>query len=57
MIFIIIRNQYLSFYFKTGIDIPMVKSGIVCTFLMKNHVFDQLIGLKKLISLEEAGKL
>lgn len=37
------RFQNSSFYFKTGIGIPMVKSRSIRAFLMKNHVFDQSI--------------
>ena len=37
------RFQNSSFYFKTGIGIPMVKSAAIRGFLMSNHVFDQSI--------------
>lgn len=37
------RFQNSSFYFKTGIGIPMVKSGVIRAFLMSNRVFDQSI--------------
>ena len=37
------RFQNSSFYFKTGIGIPMVKSSVVKAFLMRDHVFDQSI--------------
>lgn len=37
------RFQNSSFYFKTGIGIPMVKSSTIRAFLMENHVFDQSI--------------
>lgn len=37
------RFQNSSFYFRTGIGIPMVKSSTVRAFLMENHVFDQSI--------------
>lgn len=37
------RFQNSSFYFKTGIGIPMVKSRSVRAFLMQDHVFDQSI--------------
>lgn len=37
------RFQNSSFYFKTGIGIPMVKSGMLRAFLMKDRVFDQSI--------------
>lgn len=37
------RFQNSSFYFKTGIGIPMVKSGTIRAFLMRNRVFDQSI--------------
>ena len=37
------RFQNSSFYFKTGIGIPMVKSRRIHAFLMSNHVFDQSI--------------
>lgn len=37
------RFQNSSFYFKTGIGIPMVKSSTVRAFLMENRVFDQAI--------------
>ena len=37
------RFQNSSFYFKTGIGIPMVKSRTVRAFLMADHVFDQSI--------------
>lgn len=37
------RFQNASFYFQTGIGIPMVKSNAIRAFLMKNHVFDQSI--------------
>ena len=37
------RFQNSSFYFKTGIGIPMVKSSIIRAFLMKDRVFDQSI--------------
>ena len=37
------RFQNSSFYFKTGIGIPMVKSSTVRAFLMIDHVFDQSI--------------
>lgn len=37
------RFQNSSFYFKTGIGIPMVKSSIIRAFLMEKHVFDQSI--------------
>lgn len=37
------RFQNSSFYFKTGIGIPMVKSRSIRAFLMEDHVFDQSI--------------
>ena len=37
------RFQNSSFYFKTGIGMPMVKSRRIHAFLMSNHVFDQSI--------------
>lgn len=37
------RFQNSSFYFKTGIGIPMVKSSIIKAFLMQDRVFDQSI--------------
>ena len=37
------RFQNSSFYFKTGIGIPMVKSSTIRAFLMKDRVFDQSI--------------
>ncbi|WP_283162541.1 Eco57I restriction-modification methylase domain-containing protein [Parasutterella secunda] len=37
------RFQNPSFYFKTGIGIPMVKSSTIKAFLMDGHVFDQSI--------------
>lgn len=37
------RFQNSSFYFKTGIGIPMVKSSSIRAFIMKDHVFDQSI--------------
>ena len=37
------RFQNSSFYFKTGIGIPMVKSRTIRAFLMSNRVFDQSI--------------
>lgn len=37
------RFQNSSFYFKTGIGIPMVKSSTIKAFLMKDRVFDQSI--------------
>ena len=37
------RFQNSSFYFKTGIGIPMVKSSTIRAFLMKDSVFDQSI--------------
>ena len=37
------RFQNSSFYFKTGIGIPMVKSSVVKAFLMRDRVFDQSI--------------
>jgi len=37
------RFQNSSFYFKTGIGIPMVKSSAIKAFLMKDRVFDQSI--------------
>lgn len=37
------RFQNASFYFKTGIGIPMVKSSKIRAFLMKDRVFDQSI--------------
>ena len=37
------RFQNSSFYFKTGIGIPMVKSKVIKAFLMKDRVFDQSI--------------
>lgn len=37
------RFQNSSFYFKTGICIPMVKSNTINAFLMENRVFDQSI--------------
>lgn len=37
------RFQNSSFYFKTGIGIPMVKSSNVRAFLMQDRVFDQSI--------------
>lgn len=37
------RFQNSSFYFKTGIGMPMVKSRSIKAFLMKDRVFDQSI--------------
>ena len=37
------RFQNSSFYFKTGIAIPMVKSSSIRAFLLENRVFDQSI--------------
>ncbi len=37
------RFQNSSFYFKTGIGIPMVKSSTIRAFLMREHIFDQSI--------------
>lgn len=37
------RFQNSSYYFKTGVGIPMVKSSTIRAFLMKDHVFDQSI--------------
>ena len=37
------RFQNSSFYFKTGIAIPMVKSSNIRAFLLENRVFDQSI--------------
>lgn len=37
------RFQNSSFYFKTGIAIPMVKSSRIKAFLLENRVFDQSI--------------
>lgn len=37
------RFQNSSFYFKTGIGIPMVKSKTIRAFLMSDRVFDQSI--------------
>ena len=37
------RFQNSSFYFKTGIGIPMVKSSILRAFLLEDRVFDQSI--------------
>lgn len=37
------RFQNSSFYFRTGIGIPMVKSNTIRAFLMKDRVFDQSI--------------
>ncbi|PNV63551.1 restriction endonuclease [Clostridium sp. chh4-2] len=37
------RFQNSSFYFKTGIGIPMVKSSSIRAFLMQDRVFDQSI--------------
>lgn len=37
------RFQNSSFYFKTGIGIPMVKSSTIRAFLMSDNVFDQSI--------------
>jgi hypothetical protein len=37
------RFQNSSFYFKTGIGIPMVKSRYIRAFLMENRVFDQSV--------------
>ena len=37
------RFQNSSFYFNTGIGIPMVKSNDIRAFLMKDRVFDQSI--------------
>ena len=37
------RFQNSSFYFKTGIGIPMVKANTIRAFLMENRVFDQAI--------------
>ena len=37
------RFQNSSFYFKTGIGIPMVKSSVIKAFLMRDRVFDQSI--------------
>lgn len=37
------RFQNSSFYFKTGVGIPMVKSSTIKAFLMEDRVFDQSI--------------
>ncbi len=37
------RFQNSSFYFKSGVGIPMVKSSTIRAFLMQNRVFDQSI--------------
>lgn len=37
------RFQNSSFYFKSGIGIPMVKSNSIRAFLMQDYVFDQSI--------------
>lgn len=37
------RFQNSSFYFKTGVGIPMVKSSTIKAFLMQDRVFDQSI--------------
>lgn len=37
------RFQNSSFYFRTGVAIPMVKSSVIRAFLMENRVFDQSI--------------
>lgn len=37
------RFQNSSFYFKTGVGIPMVKSSTIRAFLMSDRVFDQSI--------------
>lgn len=37
------RFQNSSFYFKTGIGIPMVKSSAIRAFLIKDRIFDQSI--------------
>ena len=37
------RFQNSSFYFKSGIGIPMVKSNCLKAFLMKDKIFDQSI--------------
>ena len=37
------RFQNSSFYFKTGVAIPMVKSSNIRAFLLENRVFDQSI--------------
>lgn len=37
------RFQNCSFYFKTGVAIPMVKSSSIKAFLLENRVFDQSI--------------
>ncbi|MBQ9197341.1 MAG: N-6 DNA methylase [Clostridia bacterium] len=37
------RFQNSSFYFKTGVAIPMVKSSSIRAFLLENRVFDQSI--------------
>ncbi len=37
------RFQNPSFYFKTGVAIPMVKSSSIKAFLLENRVFDQSI--------------
>lgn len=37
------RFQNASFYFQTGIGIPMIKARAVRAFLLKNRLFDQAI--------------
>ena len=37
------RFQNSSFYFKTGVAVPMVKSSTIRAFLLENRVFDQSI--------------
>ena len=37
------RFQNSSFYFKTGVAIPMVKSNSIRAFLIENRIFDQSI--------------
>lgn len=37
------RFQNSSFYFKTGIGIPMIKASTIRAFLMQDRVFDQSI--------------
>lgn len=37
------RFQNSTYYFKTGVAIPMVKSRIIRAFLIQNRVFDQSI--------------
>ncbi|WP_240322130.1 BREX-1 system adenine-specific DNA-methyltransferase PglX [Pasteurella multocida] len=40
------RFQNTTYYFKTGIGIPMVKSKSIKAFLMEDRVFDQsIVGL------------